>query len=67
MRVPMPINIMSTKRNGVRPRRVQTAEGELEVQMPQLRDTADRFVSRLQGGAGRYSPLHGVVLLAVVG
>lgn len=34
-------------RNGFRPRRVQTAEGELEVQMPQLRDTADRFVSRV--------------------
>jgi len=34
-------------RNGVRSRRVQTAEGELEVQMPQLRDTADRFVSRV--------------------
>jgi len=34
-------------RNGVRPRRVQTAEGELEVQMPQLRDTAERFVSRV--------------------
>jgi putative transposase len=26
-------------RNGVRPRWVQTGEGELEVQMPQLRDT----------------------------
>jgi len=34
-------------RNGFRPRRLQTAEGELEVQMPQLRDTADRFVSRV--------------------
>jgi transposase-like protein len=34
-------------RNGVRARRVQTAESELEVQMPQLRDTADRFVSRI--------------------
>jgi len=34
-------------RNGVRPRRVQTAEGELEVQMPQLRETADRFVSKI--------------------
>jgi len=34
-------------RNGVRRRRVQTAEGELEVQIPQLRDTAERFVSRV--------------------
>ena len=34
-------------RNGVRPRRVQTAEGELEIQMPLLRDTAQRFVSKI--------------------
>jgi putative transposase len=33
-------------RNGIRPRRLQTAEGELEIQMPQLRDTAERFVCR---------------------
>ena len=33
-------------RNGVRPRRLQTAEGELEIQMPQLRETAARFVCR---------------------
>jgi hypothetical protein len=34
-------------RNGVRPRRLQTAEGELELQMPQPRNTADRFVSQV--------------------
>ncbi|MFZ0181475.1 MAG: transposase, partial [Candidatus Dormiibacterota bacterium] len=34
-------------RNGVRPRRMQTAEGELEVQIPQLRDTAERLVRRV--------------------
>ncbi len=34
-------------RNGHRRRRVQTAEGELEIQMPLLRDTAERFVCRL--------------------
>lgn len=34
-------------RNGVRPRRVQTAEGELEIAMPQLRGTARRFVSEV--------------------
>jgi len=34
-------------RNGVRPGRMQTAEGELEVQMPQLRDTAEGFVSKV--------------------
>ena len=32
-------------RNGSRPRRVQTAEGEITVDMPQVRDTLTRFVS----------------------
>jgi putative transposase len=32
-------------RNGHRPRRVQTAEGEITVAMPQVRDTLTRFVS----------------------
>ena len=32
-------------RNGVRPRRIQTAEGELAIAVPQLRNTAARFVS----------------------
>jgi len=32
-------------RNGNRPRQVQTAEGELEIQVPQIRGAADRFVS----------------------
>ena len=31
-------------RNGHRPRRVQTAEGELVIAMPQVRDTLTRFV-----------------------
>ena len=34
-------------RNGYRARRVQTAEGEVEVAVPQLRDTANRFVSKV--------------------
>jgi len=34
-------------RNGVRPRRVQTAEGELEILVPQLRDAPAAFVSRV--------------------
>jgi transposase-like protein len=34
-------------RNGFRPRRVQTAEGELRIEVPQVRDTAEPFVSRL--------------------
>jgi len=32
-------------RNGHRPRRVQTAEGEITIAMPQVRDTLTRFVS----------------------
>ncbi len=32
-------------RNGHRPRRVQTAEGEITINMPQVRDTLTRFVS----------------------
>src|SRR5678816_2546815 len=34
-------------RNGFRPRRVQTAEGELAVEIPQVREAAEPFVSRL--------------------
>src|SRR6266576_2312832 len=36
-------------RNGFRPRRVQTAEGELEVEIPQVREAAQPFVSKLFG------------------
>ncbi len=32
-------------RNGHRPRRIQTAEGELTIAMPQVRDSLTRFVS----------------------
>jgi hypothetical protein len=32
-------------RNGTRPRRVQIAEGEVSVAMPQVRDSLTRFVS----------------------
>ena len=34
-------------RNGYRNRRIQTAEGEIEVAVPQLRDAAERFVSKV--------------------
>ena len=34
-------------RNGYRPRRVQTAEGELRIEIPQVRDTIRPFVSKL--------------------
>src|SRR5947199_7644744 len=35
------------KRNGFRPRRVQTGEGELEVEIPQVREAAETFASKL--------------------
>src|SRR5437879_13354160 len=35
-------------RNGTRPKRVQTAEGEISVDMPQVRGTAAQFISRGQ-------------------
>ena len=35
------------KRNGWRPRRLRTAEGELEVEVPQLREAAEPFTSKL--------------------
>jgi putative transposase len=34
-------------RNGTRPKRIQTAEGELAVDMPQIRGAAERFISRV--------------------
>jgi putative transposase len=34
-------------RNGFRPRKVQTAEGELQVGIPQVREAAEPFVSKL--------------------
>ena len=34
-------------RNGYRPRRVQTAEGELELEIPQIREAAETFASKL--------------------
>jgi transposase-like protein len=40
-------NYESGMRNGFRPRTVQTAEGELEVQIPQVREAAETFASKL--------------------
>jgi putative transposase len=34
-------------RNGFRPRKVQTAEGELQVEIPQVREAAETFASKL--------------------
>jgi putative transposase len=40
-------NYESGLRNGFRPRRVQTAEGELRIEIPQVRAAAEPFVSKL--------------------
>src|SRR5436189_2129340 len=40
-------NYESGLRNGFRPRTVQTAEGELEIAIPQVREAAQTFVSKL--------------------
>lgn len=48
---------------------MQTAEGELEVQMPQLRETADRFVSKVLPDVRRVigaRPLEALVVGAYV-
>ena len=45
-------------RNGTRPKPIQTAEGEITIAMPQVRDTAAQFVSRVISGyeGGRPHP-----------
>src|SRR6266542_4858880 len=56
-------------RNGNRPKRVMTAEGELEIEMPQLRDTAEKFISRVipdTGMAIRTRPLEALIIGAYV-
>jgi putative transposase len=40
-------NYESGLRNGFRPRKLQTAEGELEVEIPQVREAAETFASKL--------------------
>ena len=40
-------NYESGLRNGFRPRRLQTAEGELEIEIPQVREAAETFASKL--------------------
>jgi putative transposase len=34
-------------RNGFRPRKLQTAEGELQIEIPQVRQAAETFASKL--------------------
>jgi transposase-like protein len=56
-------------RNGTRPRRVQTAEGEIVVAVPQVRDSLTRFVSSVipdVRGIVRTRPLEALVIGAWV-
>ena len=56
-------------RNGFRPKRVQTAEGEFQVEIPQVRAAAEPFVSRLFPRATkllRTEPLKAMVIGAFV-
>lgn len=56
-------------RNGHRPRRVQTAEGEITIAMPQVRDTLTRFVSSVipdTKAIVRTRPLEALVIGAYV-
>src|ERR671910_807149 len=56
-------------RNGFRARRVQTLEGELEVEIPQIREAAEPFVSKLfpcSTKVLRTEPLRAMVIGAFV-
>ena len=56
-------------RNGVRPRQIQTAEGPLTIEVPQLRGTLTRFVSEVipdVRGIIRTRPLEALVIGAYV-
>src|SRR6202044_1101776 len=57
------------RRNGFRPRKLQTAEGELEVRIPQVRQAAETFASKLFPGTPkllRTEPLKALVIGAFV-
>ena len=56
-------------RNGFRPRRVQTLEGELQLEIPQIREAAEPFVSKLfpcSTKVLRSEPLRAMVIGAFV-
>src|SRR5215208_977300 len=62
-------NSDSGLRNGFRPRRVQTLEGELRVEIPQVREAAEPFVSKLfpcSTKVLRTEPLRAMVIGAFV-
>jgi putative transposase len=57
------------KRNGFRPRSVQSAEGEVDVEIPQVREAAEPFVSKLFPRGRRFlrtEPLKAMVIGAFV-
>ena len=59
----------SGSRNGTRPRRVQTAEGEITIAVPQVRDSLTRFVSSVipdTKAVVRTRPLEALVIGAYV-
>ena len=63
-------NYESGLRNGFRSRRVQTLEGELEVEIPQVREAAEPFVSKLfpcSTKVLRTEPLQAMVIGALSG
>jgi putative transposase len=52
-------------RNGTRPKPIQTAEGEISIAMPQVRNTAERFVSQVipdTRGVVRTRPLEALII-----
>jgi putative transposase len=56
-------------RNGFRPRKVQTLEGELRVEIPQIQEAAEPFVSKLFPCSTkllRTEPLRAMVIVAFV-
>jgi putative transposase len=62
-------NFDSGLRNGFRPRRMQTLEGELRVEIPQVREAAEPFVSKLLPCSTkvlRTEPLRAMVIGAFV-
>jgi putative transposase len=62
-------NYASGLRNGFRMRRVQTLEGELQVELPQVREAAEPFVSKLfpcSTKVLRSEPLRAMVIGAFV-
>jgi transposase-like protein len=57
------------KRNGWRPKRLQSAEGEIDIEIPQVREAAEPFVSKLFPRGKRFlrtEPLKAMVIGAFV-